>query len=90
MFSLATARQYPFRVSFEASDADDDAALAQRIINCAPVRDTAAEAVAWSLLAEFYRESERENEAEEADKRAAAIYRAREIFVHGAREARVK
>ena len=44
MFSLATVSQYPFRVSFEASDADDDAALAQRIINCAPVRDTAAEA----------------------------------------------
>ena len=44
MFSLVTASQYPFRVSFEASDGDDDAALAQRIISCAPVRDTAAEA----------------------------------------------
>ena len=44
MFSLATVNQYPFRVSFEASGADDDAALAQRIISCAPARDTAAEA----------------------------------------------
>jgi hypothetical protein len=42
-FSLATVSQYPLRVTFETSDADDDAALAQRIIDCAPVRDVAAE-----------------------------------------------
>lgn len=44
MFSLAAVSQYPCRVSFDGSDADDDAALAQRIIRSAPVRDMAAEA----------------------------------------------
>ncbi len=48
------------------------------------LRDNVTEAVAWSLLADLYRKSERESEAEEADKRALAIYRAREVFVHGA------
>jgi RNA polymerase sigma-70 factor (ECF subfamily) len=45
MFSLHAASPYPFRMSLEASDADDDAALARRIIGCAPERrDAAAEA----------------------------------------------
>ena len=49
------------------------------------LRDNVTEAAVWSLLADLYRKTERESEAEEADKRALAIYRAREIFVHGAR-----
>jgi tetratricopeptide (TPR) repeat protein len=49
------------------------------------LRDNVAEAAAWSLLADLYRKAEQEPEADEADKRAVAIYRAREIFVHGAR-----
>lgn len=49
------------------------------------LRDNVTEAAAWSLLADFYRKTERESEAEEATKRALAIYRAREVFVHGAR-----
>ncbi|MBA2485291.1 MAG: tetratricopeptide repeat protein [Nitrospira sp.] len=47
------------------------------------LRDNAAEAVAWSLLADLYHKMEREGEAEEADQRALAIYRGREIKVHG-------
>ena len=49
------------------------------------LRDPVTEAAAWSLLADLFRKTEREPEAEEAEKRAVAIYRAREIFVHGAR-----
>lgn len=49
------------------------------------LRDNLTEAVAWSLLADLYRKMEREEEAEEAEKRALAIYRAREMFVHGSR-----
>jgi len=45
MFSLQAASPYPFRMGLEALDANDDAALARRIIGCAPERrDPAAEA----------------------------------------------
>ena len=44
MFSLRAVSPYPFRMGLEAHDADDDAALALRIVSCAPVRDAAAEA----------------------------------------------
>jgi RNA polymerase sigma-70 factor (ECF subfamily) len=45
MFSLAAVRPYPVRMGFQAFEADDDAALARRIIGCAPARrDAAAEA----------------------------------------------
>jgi RNA polymerase sigma-70 factor, ECF subfamily len=44
MFSLEPANPYAPRMSLPASDADDDAALARRIIGCAPERDAAAEA----------------------------------------------
>ncbi len=47
------------------------------------LRDQDAEAAAWSLLADLYRDTEREHEAEEAVTRALAIYRTREIVVHG-------
>ena len=45
MFSLATVSPYPVRMAFEDLDADDDVALARRIIASAPERrDAAAEA----------------------------------------------
>ncbi len=44
MFSLEAVTPYPSRMSIAASDAEDDAALARRIIGCAPDRDAAAEA----------------------------------------------
>ena len=44
MFSLEAANPYAPRMSLLASGADDDAALARRIIDCAPERDAAAEA----------------------------------------------
>jgi len=44
MFSQQAANPYPLRMSVPAPDADDDAALARRIIACAPERDAAAEA----------------------------------------------
>ena len=44
MFSLEAAKPYAPRMSLPASDVDDDAALARRIIDCAPERDAAAEA----------------------------------------------
>jgi tetratricopeptide (TPR) repeat protein len=49
------------------------------------LRDVATEATAWSLLADLYRKMERSTDAEEAETRALAIYRAREIQVHGGR-----
>jgi RNA polymerase sigma-70 factor (ECF subfamily) len=44
MFSIEAIRPYAPAMSFGALDAEDDAALAQRIVSCAPVRDGAAEA----------------------------------------------
>ena len=44
MISLEAANPYAPPMSLLASGADDDAALARRIIDCAPERDTAAEA----------------------------------------------
>src|ERR1044072_6931772 len=50
MFSLAAAKPYISRMSLAATDADADAALARRIIACAPERDTYAEAEIWRRL----------------------------------------
>src|SRR5687767_9564249 len=44
MFSLQHAAPYAFRMSFEGSDAEDDAALARRVAGRAPGHDVAAEA----------------------------------------------
>ena len=44
MISLEAANPYAPHMSLLASGADDDAALARRITECAPERDTAAEA----------------------------------------------
>lgn len=43
MFSLEAANAYAPRMSRTGSDADDDGALARRIIGCHPERDAAAE-----------------------------------------------
>lgn len=87
--------QVPFEATFRLRLAQIDhaegrlnegMALSKRaLLLSQTLRDRVVEASAWSLLAEFYRQMEREPEAEEADSRALAIYRAREIFVHGAR-----
>ncbi len=64
----------------------DGMTLARRaLVLSQTLRDQVAEAAAWSLLADLYRKSEQEYEAQEADMRALAIYRTREIVVHGAR-----
>jgi len=44
MFSLAPVNLYASHMTLEVPDADDDAALARRIIGCRPKRDAAAEA----------------------------------------------
>jgi len=44
MFSPTVSKSYALRMSFPVPDADDDAALARRIIARAPGRDAAAEA----------------------------------------------
>jgi len=44
MFSIEAVQSYAPQMSLVASDADDDAALARRIIGCHPKRDAAAEA----------------------------------------------
>jgi RNA polymerase sigma-70 factor (ECF subfamily) len=70
MFSLATATPYPFRMSFEALEADDDAALARRIIGSAPQRDAVAEAALCRRLAprvRLYGLKHLRNEAAAAD-----------------------
>jgi RNA polymerase sigma-70 factor, ECF subfamily len=44
MISLQIARPYALWMGFDATDTDDDAALARRIIDSMPARDAAAEA----------------------------------------------
>jgi len=48
------------------------------------LRDAATEAATLSLLADLYRKMGRNAEAEESEQRALAIYRSRQILVHGA------
>ena len=70
----------------EEGQLNDGIVLGKRaLILSQTLRDPVTEAAAWSLLADLYRKTEREYEAEEADKRALAIYRSREMFVHGIR-----
>ena len=49
------------------------------------LRDAVTEAAALSLLADLYRKMGRSAEAEESEQRALAIYRSRQILVHGGR-----
>jgi tetratricopeptide (TPR) repeat protein len=49
------------------------------------LRDAVTEATALSLLADLYRKMGRSVEANDSEQRALAIYRSRQILVHGAR-----
>lgn len=63
---------------------NDRVALGKRAIQIAQaIHDTAGEAEAWSLLAELHRQLGQQSEAEAAETRALALYRRRELFVHG-------
>lgn len=65
---------------------DDRVALGKRALHIAQaIQDTAGEADAWSLLADLYRQLGQQPEAEAAETRALAMYRSRELFVHGVR-----
>lgn len=64
----------------------DRVALGKRAVQIAQaLHDTAAEADAWSLLADLHRQLGQQAEAEGAETRALALYRSRELFVHGVR-----
>ena len=63
---------------------NDRVALGKRAIQIAQaIHDTAGEAEAWTLLADLHRQLEQPSEAEAAETRALALYRSRELFVHG-------
>jgi tetratricopeptide (TPR) repeat protein len=65
---------------------NDRIALGKRAIQIAQaIHDTAGEADAWSLLADLYRQLGQQQDAEAAETRALALYRSRELFVHGVR-----
>ena len=65
---------------------NDGVTLARRALLLShTLRDRDAEAAAWALLADLYRKSDRQQEAEEAVMRSLAIYRTKELVVHGAR-----
>jgi tetratricopeptide (TPR) repeat protein len=65
---------------------NDRVALAKRALQIAQaIHDTAGEADAWSLLADLYRHLGQQQDAEAAETRALAIYRSRELYVHGVR-----
>jgi tetratricopeptide (TPR) repeat protein len=49
------------------------------------LRDPVTEAAALSLLADLYRRTGRDSEAEESEQRALSIYRTRQVLVHGGR-----
>lgn len=64
----------------------DRLALAKRALLIAQsIHDPAGEADAWSLIADLHRQLGQQAEADQADARAIAIYRSRELFVHGVR-----
>jgi len=63
---------------------NDRVALGKRAIQIAQaIHDTAGEAEAWSLLADLYQQLGQQPEADAAETRALALYRSRELFVHG-------
>ncbi|MDR4480572.1 MAG: tetratricopeptide repeat protein [Nitrospira sp.] len=66
---------------------NDGVTLAKRaVLLSQTLHDAATEAQAWSLLADLYRKLDQPTESEAAEMRALALYRKREIFVHGARQ----
>jgi tetratricopeptide (TPR) repeat protein len=65
---------------------DDGIELGKRALFLSQtLRDAVTEAAAFSLLADLYRKAGRSVEANDPEQRALAIYRSRQIFVHGAR-----
>lgn len=81
MLQLRLARLDP-----ENESLSDRVASGKRALLLAQtVQDAAAEAEAWSLLADLYRQLGQMTESEQAETRALAIYRKRELFVHGIR-----
>lgn len=81
MMQLRLARLDGDKVSL-----NDRVAQGKRALQIAQaLHDTAAEAEAWSLLADLYRQLGLTTEAEQAETHALAIYRNRELSVHGNR-----
>ena len=74
------------RLDAEKASLNDRVAQGKRALVIAQtIHDTAAEAQAWSLLSDLYRQLGQATEAEEANTHALAIYRNRELSVHGNR-----
>ena len=74
------------RLDGDQASLNDRVAQGKRALQIAQaVHDTAAEAEAWSLLADLYRQLGQATESQEADTHALAIYRNREVSVHGNR-----
>ena len=74
------------RLDADKTSLNDRVAQGKRALQIAQaVHDTAAEAEAWSLLADLYRQLGQATESQDADTHALAIYRNRELSVHGNR-----
>jgi len=74
------------RLDTDKASLNDRVAQGKRALQIAQaVHDTAAEAEAWSLLADLYGQLGQANESQDAETHALAIYRKRELSVHGNR-----
>ena len=74
------------RLDTDKASLNDRVAQGKRALQIAQaVHDTAAEAEAWSLLADLYGQLGQATESQDADTHALAIYRNRELSVHGNR-----
>ena len=74
------------RLDGDQASLKDRVAQGKRALQIAQaIHDTAAEAEAWSLLADLYGQLGQATESQEATTRALAIYRNRELTVHGNR-----
>ena len=74
------------RLDGDQASLKDRVAQGKRALQIAQaVHDTAAEAEAWSLLADLYGQLGQATESQDADTHALAIYRNRELSVHGNR-----
>lgn len=74
------------RLDADKTSLNDRVARGKRALVIAQTtRDTAAEAEAWSLLADLYGQLGQVTESQDAETHALAIYRKRELSVHGNR-----
>ncbi len=74
------------RLDGDQASLKDRVAQGKRALQIAQAdHDTAAEAEAWSLLADLYGQLGQATESQDADTHALAIYRNRELSVHGNR-----